>query len=351
MTSGPALLFSNIVLRIYGANLSGVPAPWVVVEFSGGNAVITASPGYEVGQTYLCQLIYTGRTDNHLQLWVNGNLIQSVVTSGSLLSSAYDMTLGAETGGPGLCDHAYFSDVAFYPYALTYTQIAERLSNALFAECTQVRQTNFPGTYKLTNPGSPSAMLILAFSNSQPVDYPKPLGDILDHPSLELARMACRANGLWGSLCMDSQRKAADWLEELYYCMIAAPVWAGFKLKSIPYSEMSAVGNGAVYNAPTASGPIADLDESDFIGSGNDPLVTVKRKAQVDVPNILQMQHPLRSNDYNDVVTAQPEQGEPCHLRSPEGCAEAVRDDSRRLDCAAHPGGLGAPAELPPEWV
>ena len=108
---------------------------------------------------------------------------------------------------------------------------------------------------------------------------------------------------------MDSQQKALDWLEDLYQAMNAAPVWSGFQLKSIPYSEVSAVGNGAVYYAPTATGPVVDLQESDFIGEASDPLVTVERKAQVDVPDLLQVQHPNRASDYNDVTVSQPETG------------------------------------------
>ena len=171
----------------------------------------------------------------------------------------------------------------------------------------QSRTVQTPGTYSLSNLGNPSQIAILAFKCSQPPNYPKPLGNILDGPSLLLCREQCRANGLIGSLIMDSQQQATEWLKDLYTAMNAAPVWSGFTLKSIPYSEVSAVGNGAIYIAPTASGPVANLTEDDLIGDAGSPLVSVERKAQVDIPNLLQLQTPNRASEYNTVVTSQPE--------------------------------------------
>lgn len=171
----------------------------------------------------------------------------------------------------------------------------------------QYRIVQNPGTYTFTASGSPLQVALVSFKATQPSSIPKALGNILDQASLDLCRLQCRANGLWGSLVMDSQQNASDWLEDIYRAMNAAPVWSGFKLKSIPYSEVSAVGNGAIYNAPTASGPVANLTESDFIGDASAPLVTIERKAQVDVPNLLQIQHPNRASDYNDVIVSQPE--------------------------------------------
>ena len=127
-------------------------------------------------------------------------------------------------------------------------------------------------------------MGVIALKCSQAPNYPEPLGNILDLSSLRLSRDQCRTNGLWGSLIMDSQQQASDWLQDFYTAMNAAPVWSGFVLKSIPYSEVSAVGNGALYIAPTAPGPVANLTESDFIGDSGSPLISVERKAQVDVP-------------------------------------------------------------------
>jgi hypothetical protein len=178
----------------------------------------------------------------------------------------------------------------------------------------QGRRITNPGTYTLDNrdmtPGGGGLIVLFAFSNSQPVAYAKPFGDILDRSTLEQVRQQCRAYGLWGSVTMDSQKKAGEWLKEFYMNAIAAPVWAGFKLLSIPYAEASAAGNGGFYQAWTRSGPVADLGPDDMISqSGNGQVVTVDHVVPgTDEPNILQMQHPYRGNSYNDVVTSQPVQ-------------------------------------------
>lgn len=177
------------------------------------------------------------------------------------------------------------------------------------------RIVTHPGTYTFPISGTYSVVL-LAFKCSNPAkagisgtSISLPLGDILDRASMDLTRLQCQANGLWGSLVMDSQREASEWLSDILTAADAIPVWSGSKLKILPRSEVSAVGNGAIYNAPTAPGPIANLSDlnGDFIGSGSDPIVKVTRKAQVDAPNVLQFEHPNRANDYNNVIITQPE--------------------------------------------
>ncbi len=192
------------------------------------------------------------------------------------------------------------------------TIVDQRLGSGDFL--IQSRTVYHPGTFTWTPPlgtsnNLPLQIALVSFKCKQTPLYPKPLGNILDQPSLELCRTQCRANGLTGSLLMDSQQAASDWLKDIYQAMNAAPVWSGFTLKSIPYSEVSTCGNGATYTAPTASGPIANFTASDFLGDTTTPLIVVKRAARVDVPNILQMQFPNRDGDYNDVVISQPETG------------------------------------------
>ncbi len=176
---------------------------------------------------------------------------------------------------------------------------------------TMYRIVNYPGTYTFSvNPFLTGDWFcqLFAFSNTEPVGWSKPIGEILDMDSLNLTRTQCRANGLIGSFVLDSQRKAMDWLTDLYQAMDSAPVWSGFKLKSRPYSEVSAVGNGAIFEAETAAGPIVDLIADDFIASETEPMIVVDRRGQVDTDNLLQIQHPSRDADYNDVIMAQAEQ-------------------------------------------
>jgi hypothetical protein len=169
-----------------------------------------------------------------------------------------------------------------------------------------------PGTYSVDVTfilPSGYRMALMAFTQSQASMLPKTLGNILDPVTMQQTRDQCRANGLIGSVVLDSQRKAADWLKEFYQCANAAPVWSGFKLKSIPYSEVSAVGNATVYIAPTASGPVATLTESDLIGDPSKPIITVERMAQVDTGNVRQIEHINRDNEYNVSTVSEPESG------------------------------------------
>ncbi len=121
--------------------------------------------------------------------------------------------------------------------------------------------------------------------------------------------MQCRANSLWGSLLMNSQKKAADWLTIIYEAANTAPVWSGFKLKSIPRSEVSAAGNGVVYTAPTSTGPIADLGPDDMIGSETNAIVSITRKATIDRSDLLRVQYPDRGNQYRSAVVSQSDPG------------------------------------------
>ncbi len=203
------------------------------------------------------------------------------------------------------------------PFAMTDPQ--HEFWPTLFLDCqygrllAQDRVGYQPFEYLLNNTATGAALdtkvVIIGFKCSEPPGYPKALGNILDFASLQECWNCCRANGLVGSLIMDSQKAARDWLKDIYTAMNAAPVWSGFKLKSIPYAENSYAGNGATYISPTASGPIAVLSEDDLVGDSKSPLITVRRKAQVDIPNLLQLQYPNRLSDYNTVITSQPMQG------------------------------------------
>jgi Putative phage tail protein len=172
-------------------------------------------------------------------------------------------------------------------------------------------RTKYPGTYSTSYAMASSNWygVVVALKNSQPNSFTSPLGNILDDTTMQQVRLQDRAYGLSGSLVMDSQKKAADWLAELYQVANAAPVWSGDKLKNISLAEQSMAGNGAIFTSPTATGPIANLTESDFIAEGIDAPVTVSRSAQVDAPNLQQIQYPNRDSNYDMSVAAQPDNG------------------------------------------
>lgn len=176
----------------------------------------------------------------------------------------------------------------------------------------QERAVHSPGTYSVSIPASGlAAQCVLAFKCVNPPTYPDPLSDFIDTNSLDLVRLQDRANGLWGSLSMSSQQTASDYLNTLYTAADAAPVFCGFKLFSMPLSEVSIAGNGAVYDAITAGGPVYNLstENGDFIASGSAPPIQVKTAARVNQPNVLQMQCLSRNSNYNPSVVAQPDQG------------------------------------------
>ena len=169
-----------------------------------------------------------------------------------------------------------------------------------------------PGTHEYNHipTGTEWTWVLIAFKATQPAAYSKPLGNILDKDWLEQARLQCRANGLYGSLCMDSQKPASSWLSELYAAMNTAPVWSGFKLKSIPYSEVSCIGNGALYVSPaTSPGLIADLATDDFLGETGKPMVKIAVKGSADCQNVIQLQHPNRASKYVDISASLPDTG------------------------------------------
>lgn len=179
-----------------------------------------------------------------------------------------------------------------------------------FGFSVQERIVNSPGNYAITLPASGlQDQCLIAFKGSNPPSYPKPLGDFIDLDSLNQVRLQCRANGIYGSLSMNSQQAASDWLQTLYDAADAAPVFMGFKLFSMPYSEVSAVGNGAVYNATTASGPTFNLttENGDFLAQNEDAPIKVQTAARVDQPNVLQMQCLNRASNYNPSTVEQPD--------------------------------------------
>lgn len=122
-------------------------------------------------------------------------------------------------------------------------------------------------------------------------------------------RNYCQAFGIFISGSMDQQRPAADWLNDLCDIGNCAPVWNGLQLNFIPRCEQSMIDNGATFTAPTSSGPLADLDDSVFIGK-NGPPVIITRTRPADAYNILPIEHLNRADNYNHTITTIRDQGD-----------------------------------------
>lgn len=229
----------------------------------------------------------------------------------------------AVTGEPTYILAVVFTDTFFIPdppanwkhlFPDSHDYIAATgLGGPPYKTLVSYRTVAAPGAYTYTTlipaGGVNWTIVLLAFKSAQPVPYPKALGNILDSDSLELTRTQCRANGLWGSVTMNQQKKASQWIEEFLTCANAVAVWSGDVLKIRPRSEVSVAGNGVVYTAPTASGPVAVLKESDLIGNGTDPPVTIPRAPQVDTYSIEQVQFFDRNSDYAQSFVSEPLNG------------------------------------------
>jgi hypothetical protein len=137
--------------------------------------------------------------------------------------------------------------------------------------------------------------------------WPPGNGLLVDVGSLENCRAWSHANSMSVSLCQDSQRTAKDLVDELNTVQNAAAVYSGDTLKFICYDEVSAAGNGEIYIAPTASGPIADLDDRNFAKDGDNPPVTFQRKRRASCDNVVAIEHIERDLDYAHNVTSAPD--------------------------------------------
>jgi hypothetical protein len=169
-----------------------------------------------------------------------------------------------------------------------------------------------PGSYSFTAPGTdPTALAMLSIKYLDAPQFPQPGGSFINVPSMDLVRAQCRAGGLFGSLSMTAQKAARDWIQDLCDAADCAPVFSGHQLYLHPRSEVSAVGNGAVYISPTASGPVADLDvdNGDFVTQKGQPAIKATRKSRVgdQIYTVLQMQHVNRVSAYQQVTTAEPD--------------------------------------------
>jgi hypothetical protein len=115
-----------------------------------------------------------------------------------------------------------------------------------------------------------------------------------------LAAMAayCDVNGIWISPYLNSQRSGSDVLQDLLDVANCDAIWSEGLLKIIPRSEVSQVGNGNTYTAPTAAGPVWQLMPQDFVCEKGKAPINIKRTKQTDAKNILPVEFTDRSNNY-----------------------------------------------------
>jgi len=110
------------------------------------------------------------------------------------------------------------------------------------------------------------------------------------------------ANNFFISPLVENQREASgtirDWLEAGQ----TAAFFSEGKLKLVPYGDVSAAGNGVIYQPQTQ--PVEDLDDDDFVpeSEGADP-IKVSRTPLSEANNRTQVQWANRAAGYNPEVT------------------------------------------------
>ena len=106
------------------------------------------------------------------------------------------------------------------------------------------------------------------------------------------------ANGISAALNQDTQRTAKDLLDELSIIGNCAPVYSGDTLKFVPYDEVNQAGFGGNYIAPTASGPVAYLTDTDFVEDKQSGPVKLLRKRRTGLDNCFSLEFTDRDIEY-----------------------------------------------------
>src|SRR6185369_14376243 len=84
-------------------------------------------------------------------------------------------------------------------------------------------------------------------------------------------RNFCQSYGLFLGGVRDFKEYCAQFFEDILEITATAACWDGCGLKMIPRCEASNFGNGVSFVSPTASGPIADLTDNNFLTSAYNP--------------------------------------------------------------------------------
>ena len=105
------------------------------------------------------------------------------------------------------------------------------------------------------------------------------------------------ANGLFCSPLLDTQQKAAVWLEEYATIGNFAFVCSEGLIKMVSYGDTNATGNGASFTANVT--PIYDLGDDDFLGDKEAP-IKLSLPAISDSSNRVSVEWLNRANGYNE---------------------------------------------------
>lgn len=123
-----------------------------------------------------------------------------------------------------------------------------------------------------------------------------------------LARLCWQANSFFISAVIENQDAAGSIIGEWLEAGMVAAFFSEQQLKFVPYTDTTAVGNGATYSPSTT--PVANLTDDDFvIESVNEDPLKDEREAWHEVSNRANVVYNNRANDYNpELIYEQDEQ-------------------------------------------
>jgi hypothetical protein len=125
--------------------------------------------------------------------------------------------------------------------------------------------------------------------------------------STSLARLCWTANSFFISPVIEDQDACASIIGEWLEAGMVGAFFSEQLLKFVPYTDTTAVGNGATYSPTTT--PVANLTDNNFLADGEDDPIKVERTAWEDAYNRAQVTFDNRANDYNpELIYEQDEQ-------------------------------------------
>lgn len=188
--------------------------------------------------------------------------------------------------------------------ALGYSQIAYLFSSGLymgFAPTLPNYSYEVSGAFRFgagivdANPSDCISALLLdpGFGVGFPISL---VGD------LTAARTCWTANSFFISPVIENQAPCSHLIRPWLEAGMVGAFWSEGKIKFVPYSDTTAVGNGVTYSPSTT--PILDITDNNYIISkdkGEDP-IQLTRSAWQDAYNRSQVTYQARINDYNPEV-------------------------------------------------
>jgi Putative phage tail protein len=126
-------------------------------------------------------------------------------------------------------------------------------------------------------------------------------------PSSSSARAQWTTNNFFISALLDSQTSLMSTIGTWCEAGQVFVAWDEGKLKFIPLVDTTCVANGMTFSPNTT--PVIDLDDSDFVQSGNEDPINFKQQPWQNRWNRVNVRWSVRSNDYNEDILQTQDEG------------------------------------------